>query len=65
MSRTIRKYYDYNNSTIYNDRKPWFKPNKQFKTLAKKSRKAKEKEALRLDKEVIPEFPKEDVYNWS
>jgi hypothetical protein len=28
-------------------------------------RKAKEKEALKLGKEIIPEFPKTDVWEWN
>lgn len=63
MSRTKRK--DYYNDSLVNDQKPFYKPNKRFKQTLKKSRKAKEKEALRLDKEIIPEFPKEDVWNWN
>ena len=63
MSRTRRK--DYHHNILINDDKPWYKPNKKFKSLAKKSRKAKEKEALKLDKEIIPEFPNQDVWNWN
>jgi hypothetical protein len=63
MSRTLRK--DYDNNKWVPDSKPYYKPNKEFKTLSKRSRKAKEKEALRLEKEVIPEFPKSNQYDWN
>ena len=63
MSRTLRKTRDKNKYS--NDSKPWFKPDSRFKEFTKKSRKAKEKEALRLGNEVIPEFPKSNQYDWN
>jgi hypothetical protein len=66
MSKTIRTpiswYYD-----KYGDRdgKKGFKPNKKFKKLQKQSRKAKEKMALRMEKEVIPEFPRSDCWDFN
>lgn len=70
MSRTYKSsnykrsnYYDFN--PYDNDKKPWFKPNKKFKTMEKRIRKAKEKQALKLEKEIIPDFPKTDVWYWT
>ena len=40
------------------------KPPKWFKIMQKKKRKAKEKSALRNDKE-IPEFKKTDTWDWN
>ena len=73
MSKTHRKdYYEECSKGgfgkpwhIQGDKKRWYKPGKKFKKLQKKSRKAKEKEAIRLDKEVIPEFPKTNTWNWN
>jgi hypothetical protein len=66
MSHTFRKnlywYYDPKGNR---DCKKWFKPDKKFKTILKQKRKAKEKEALKLGKEIIPEFPKTDVWEWN
>ena len=47
------------------DKKKWFKPSKAFKEAQKKGRKAKERQAIREDKEIIPEFPKTDVWDWN
>ena len=63
MSRTKRK--DYYSDEKVNDQKPWYKPDSKFKKILKKSRKAKERQALRQDKEIIPEFPKTDVWDWN
>ena len=63
MSRTKRK--DFYNDYLVNDTKPWYKPNSTFKKLAKKSRRAKERDALRHDPDNIPEFPMEDCWNWN
>lgn len=63
MSNTYRK--DYYKSSWVKDNKPWYKPNKEFKQIKKRSRKAKEKQALRVGAEIIPEFPKTDVWEWN
>ena len=51
------------------DKKKWFKPTKEFKKIRKAIRKAKERAAVRnavAEKtEVIPEFPKTDVWEWN
>ena len=67
MSRTFRKTYPPYEGWIDNkyDGKKFYKPTKRFKKLQKKSRKAKEREALKLNKEVIPEFPKTDQWLWN
>ncbi len=68
MSRTKRKIYPpYERNSFDSDRdcKKWFKPPAKFKKLLKKKRKAKERQALRLGLEVIPEFPKTDVWEWN
>ena len=41
-----------------------FKPNKKFKSLRKRSRKAKERQALRENRE-IPVFKKTDTWDWN
>ena len=46
------------------DSKPWFKPNKDFKTVMKKIRRAKERSAL-INGKDIPKFNKENVWNWT
>lgn len=73
MSRTYRKdhYVECNKISfgkpwhIKGDKKRWYKPNKIFKKTRKQRRKAQEKQALRLEKEIIPEFPKDDVWDWN
>lgn len=71
MSRTY-KSESYKYSSIEDeewkmrkDGKAWFRPSKKFKKIQKQRRKAKEKQALLKDPDLIPEFPKEDVYNWN
>ncbi len=71
MSKTIRAV-DYAYSSfedeewkLKRDGKKAYKPNKKFKTLQKQSRKAKEKQALLKDPDLIPEFPKTDVWNYN
>jgi hypothetical protein len=46
------------------DRKPYFKPNSEFKKVRRRIRRAKEKQALRENKE-IPIFKKDDVWDWN
>ena len=47
------------------DTKSYFKPNRSYKTMMKKARRAKEREVLqRKDYENIPLFRKEDQRNW-
>jgi len=50
MSRTIHK-------------KPWYKPPKDFKKIHRREEKAREKAALRNDREV-PTFKRHDVYDY-
>lgn len=64
MSKTFRKKNDWlDGEKATRDKKRGYKPNKKFKQLAKSRRKAKEKQALRENKEA-PTFRKEDVWNW-
>ena len=46
------------------DSKVWFKPNKTFKKMMSKKRKAEIKDAMRKGKE-IPRHKKEDQWNWN
>ena len=52
---------------IKGDRKSSAKPGAAFKEVAKSSRKAKERDAMRhLDEnEIIPEFPKTDTWDFN
>jgi len=71
MSRTIRKKNPIWKEIINNrssDKKPFYKPDKNFKKIAKSKRKAKEKAAIKklIDEksEIVPKFPKQDIYDW-
>lgn len=65
MGKTFRK--GHYNSEKHRDKKHWYKPNADFKRMQKKSRKAKERDAMRhLDEnEIIPDFPKTDTWDWN
>jgi len=68
MSRTKRKIYPPYEKGLFDDsrdKKKWFKPPSKFKKIMKSRRKAKEKQAFRQDKEIIPEFPKTDTWKWN
>lgn len=68
MSRTYRgktPIYDGTTWESTKDKKKWYKPGKIFKQLQKRKRKAKEKAALILEKEVIPDFPKTDQWDYN
>lgn len=64
MGKTFRK--DQTGET-YRDHKHNSKPDSDFKHYNKAQRKAKERDAMRhLDEnELIPEFPKHDVWDWN
>ncbi len=69
MSRTHRTYPDIyriddGGSKKGRDKKPWYKPGKVFKVCEKRSRKAKERNALRAGEEM-PIFRKTDVWNFT
>ena len=67
MSHTYRKLtdWDFKAETATRDKKKWWKPTKVFKQIQKKGRKAKERQALKEEKEIIPEFPKTDTWDWN
>lgn len=71
MSRTRRKdfYVEAEGKPLFGkphhvlgDRKKWYKPGKTFKSIQKKRRKAKEKDAMRHDPESVPVFKREDQW---
>lgn len=67
MSRTIRRDCgEYRSSDLdtTRDRKKWYKPGRIFKDLKKSRRKAKERMAFRMGKDV-PDFPKTDVWDYN
>jgi hypothetical protein len=57
------KYDYYSKRNLKRDRKPWGRPTKKFKTVEKRVRRAKEKHAFRIGKE-IPIFKKTDKDEW-
>lgn len=62
----IQWFYDYySKRNKKRDTKSYLKPDKSYKTMMKKARRAKEREAMqRKDYENIPLFRKEDQRNW-
>jgi len=69
MSRTYRTFPDSfriadGDCEKGRDKKPWYKPDKDFKYCEKRARKAKERNALRSG-EMVPAFRKTDVWNYS
>lgn len=66
MSNTYRKdcYGDWGDKAYKSDHKPYCKPNSKFKKAQKQRRKAKERQALRVNPDNIPSFKKSDVWNW-
>lgn len=46
------------------DKKPYFKPNSEFKKLRRRIRRAKERQAMRENK-LIPIFKKDDMWDWN
>ena len=67
MSRTYRKLtsWDFDSEKGARDCKKYHKPPGNFKKYLKKSRRAKERMAFKMDKEIIPEFPNEDQWSWN
>lgn len=69
MSRTTRTKINtgWNTALIYEpggrDGKPWFKPDGKFKNAAKKSRRAKQRQAFREGKEA-PRERHENEWNY-
>ena len=47
------------------DKKPWYKPNKEFKQMNRRLERAEVKNALRSGIEALPMFGKSDVWNWT
>ena len=59
-------FYDNRKRNLKRDRKDYFKPNKAYKTVTKKLRKAKEREAMNNRRyDCMPKFPKSDVWDWN
>ena len=67
MSHTYRKFtpWDFKKEEATRDKKKWFKPTSTFKQCQKRKRKAKERQAFRDEKEVIPEFRRTDQWDWN
>jgi hypothetical protein len=59
-------FYDhYSHHNVRRDHKNTMKPGRTYKTIAKKHRRAKEREAMQnKNYENIPIFHKEDKWNW-
>lgn len=47
------------------DKKPWYKPNKEFKQMNRRLERAQVKNAIRSRKEALPIFKKSDQWNWT
>ena len=47
------------------DKKPWHKPNKEFKQMNRRLERAEVNNAIRSGKEALPMFKKSDVWNWT
>jgi len=59
-------YYENRKRNYKRDRKDFYKPNKKYKTVTKKLRKAKERAAMqRKDYDNVPKFPMSDVWDWN
>lgn len=67
MSRTKRKGYyfliDWADIDTSRDKKKWYKPDKKYKRMKSRVRKAKIKDALTKQKE-LPIQKKRDVWDW-
>jgi len=46
------------------DKKPWYKPNKEFKQMNRRIERAQVNNAIRAGKEALPMFKKSDEWNW-
>lgn len=68
MSRTIRSgfYIESHNESMETsrDKKKHYKPDKQFKKIRNRLRKAKIKDAMRKQKE-LPVFKQSDIWGWN
>jgi len=69
MSRTIRDRESFDSyrqklKGFQRDRKPWWKPPKDFKQLKRKKERAQAKDALRNGEEPIDKIPHTDVWEW-
>lgn len=58
-----RGYYFVNRK--HRDAKPWDKPPKWYKKMHRRIERAKIKQAVRNEKEVIPFFKKYDQWDWT
>ena len=59
-------YYDNHKRNYKRDRKDYFKPDKNYKTVTKKLRKAKERAAMQKhDYDNIPRFRNSDEWDWN
>ena len=48
------------------DKKPWYKPTKEYKRLMARNRRAKEKQSMKnKNYDNVPKFKKTDVWNWT
>lgn len=46
------------------DKKPWYKPNREFKQMQRQGERSRVKQAVRMGKEP-PIFKKTDVWDWT
>jgi hypothetical protein len=59
-------YPDYKKRNFKRDHKDWGKPDKKYKTVTKKLRRAKERAAMQKhDYDNVPKFPNSDVWDWN
>lgn len=68
MSRTIRRYEGWGNKGVrkQRDKKPWFKPNGEFKKVRRRQDRAFERQQIREHRENIVERRKrDDVWDWN
>jgi len=70
MSRTMRSYPDWyiTSEKSGRDKKPFFKPTKEFKRARRQKERAKVKDALRhieVEEEVLPVIRKNDQWDWN
>lgn len=69
MSRTIRSRdcfddFELERKGHLRDRKPWWKPNKEFKKLKRRQERARAKQAIREEKDP-PRVRHTDVWEWN
>jgi DNA-binding transcriptional regulator GbsR (MarR family) len=47
------------------DKKPYYKPTKDFKKIYRRLERAKSKDAMNKKKEILPRFRKSDIWNYT